>query len=108
MMLAIICCIYLMIRRPPRYTRTDTLVPYTTLFRSPRLLARIAAPFFAIALPASVTQLSTPFGNYLLTGLIAQHGDGAVRPEEHQSEIQSLMRISYDDYCLKKKKKLQH
>lgn len=43
-----------------------------------RQVADCLRPFFAIALPASVTQLSTPFGNYLLTGLIAQHGDGAV------------------------------
>ncbi|HRO12240.1 MATE family efflux transporter [Amaricoccus sp.] len=44
----------------------------------PRQIAGFARPFFLIALPASVTQLSTPFGNYLLTSLIAAHGDGAV------------------------------
>src|SRR3546814_7323422 len=75
-----------MIRRPPRSTRTDTLFPYTTLFRS----------CFA-AMPAS--SLRTSSGP----------GSGSVvfetRSEEHTSELQSLMRISYAVFCLKKKKK---
>src|SRR3546814_9544797 len=72
-----------MIRRPPRSTRTDTLFPYTTLFRSDRV------PFGGM------------FGEIALGG-----GDalGADRSEEHTSELQSLMRISYAVFCLKKKK----
>src|SRR3546814_6745495 len=99
-----------MIRRPPRSTRTDTLFPYTTLFRSgamgeqhgllvaaqpeqkvPQLLVRLRKPL----LPrhcAGIDRLRRP--------AIAQ-----VRSEEHTSELQSLMRISYAVFCLKKKKK---
>src|SRR3546814_10025302 len=84
---------FLMIRRPPRSTRTDTLFPYTTLFRS---------------------QLDHQLGQALeaadgpLDGLAAglELGLGqARRSEEHTSELQSLMRISYAVFCLKKKKK---
>src|SRR3546814_4073568 len=73
-----------MIRRPPRSTRTDTLFPYTTLFRSPR--ADRARPH----------RSSWP-----------QHRAACpmLRSEEHTSELQSLMRISYAVFCLKKKKK---
>src|SRR3546814_17528076 len=73
---------FLMIRRPPRSTRTDTLSPYTTLFRSPSPppLRR------AIALPRR-----------------ASHRRAHPRSEEHTSELQSLMRSSYDVFCLKKK-----
>src|SRR3546814_3881359 len=73
-----------MIRRPPRSTRTDTLFPYTTLFRSEgmlvplRLLGFVRAEFFETFL-------------------------GRGRSEEHTSELQSLMRISYAVFCLKKK-----
>src|SRR3546814_1883060 len=91
-----------MIRRPPRSTRTDTLFPYTTLFRSPRAraLGRHAAalarfPLLANAEPRFVRTTSPSF---------AQSGDSA-RSEEHTSELQSLMRISYAVFCLKKKKK---
>src|SRR3546814_6740509 len=90
-----------MIRRPPRSTRTDTLLPYTTLFRShrPRLLRR-AVPPRGDAHPARhgrAAQLPR-----LHRG--AARVDGALgdRSEEHTSELQSLMRISYAVFCLKK------
>src|SRR3546814_5476855 len=87
-----------MIRRPPRSTRTDTLFPYTTLFRSMLLLSR---PERAVATAAAST-----LGHFGDTGT-APGGGG--RSEEHTSELQSLMRISYAVFCLKKKKeKKQH
>src|SRR3546814_2639436 len=101
---------FLMIRRPPRSTRTDTLFPYTTLFRSrcarrparkgraepslpqsPRLRAADALPH--LRPPHPVPEL--------------HRMDGRAPPrrsEEHTSELQSLMRISYAVFCLKKKK----
>src|SRR3546814_11332215 len=90
---------FLMIRRPPRSTRTDTLFPYTTLFRS------VAAPAAGDA-----DLLRRPGGL-----LQQQHAPPAPasldcsheRSEEHTSELQSLMRISYAVFCLKKKKKKQ-
>src|SRR3546814_13595716 len=83
------CFFVLMIRRPPRSTRTDTLFPYTTLFRSLQPVALLA------------------FGQ---SRIHRQHhprlpGEAAQRSEEHTSELQSLMRISYAVFCLKKKKK---
>src|SRR3546814_5559135 len=79
-----------MIRRPPRSTRTDTLFPYTTLFRSfpRRARGRLRARLFGEC------QQRLP-GH--------QHLDRR-RSEEHTSELQSLMRISYAVFCLKKKK----
>src|SRR3546814_10098789 len=80
-----------MLRRPPRSTRTDTLFPYTTLFRSEWI--RRNSPDFARQLKA-----------FLFTeGEIGDH-----RSEEHTSELQSLMRISYAVFCLKKKKAKIH
>src|SRR3546814_16503168 len=77
---------FLMIRRPPRSTRTDTLFPYTTLFRSAiRLLKQVGDRSSELDAQASLDDL---------TGL---------RSEEHKSELQSLMRISYAVFCLKKK-----
>src|SRR3546814_3402488 len=83
-----------MIRRPPRSTRTDTLFPYTTLFRSQLLRQRSAA-----------RRLRGGEGRRHP----ARHGPAlarrrAQRSEEHTSELQSLMRISYAVFCLKKKK----
>src|SRR3546814_4364528 len=80
-----------MIRRPPRSTRTDTLFPYTTLFRSK---GRDAALCHRLAIAEVERQ-----------HLVAQrpHRRGQ-RSEEHTSELQSLMRISYAVFCLKKKK----
>src|SRR3546814_12535006 len=79
---------FLMIRRPPRSTRTDTLFPYTTLFRS------FHAQTATGKLNAEITP-TTPSGCH--TSIIR-------RSEEHTSELQSLMRISYAVFCLKKKK----
>src|SRR3546814_12100669 len=80
---------FLMIRRPPRSTRTDTLFPYTTLFRSP---APGSGPSACGARPDGPRGLSERLG-------------ASVRSEEHTSELQSLMRISYAVFCLKKKRK---
>src|SRR3546814_7658053 len=76
-----------MIRRPPRSTRTDTLFPYTTLFRSRYPGRSEASP--RSRLPNRSGRSSVP-----------DH----CRSEEHTSELQSLMRISYAVFCLKKKK----
>src|SRR3546814_4937605 len=99
---------FLMIRRPPRSTRTDTLFPYTTLFRSsPGVPPHIAnssktcpASFRSSATSASSTQCR------YITGTARQTTKLPVdaRSEEHTSELQSLMRISYAVFCLKKKK----
>src|SRR3546814_15570956 len=80
---------FLMIRRPPRSTRTDTLFPYTTLFRSPWLLVDLCS--------AAPSRRRHPQRIWSVVAL--------KRSEEHTSELQSLMRISYAVFCLKKKKK---
>src|SRR3546814_2119511 len=87
-----------MIRRPPRSTRTDTLFPYTTLFRSPA--AESAGSVLDLVLQNDVGLHARPAA--LLVRSIA--GLDAERSEEHTSELQSLMRISYAVFCLKKKK----
>src|SRR3546814_10791700 len=87
-----------MIRRPPRSTRTDTLFPYTTLFRS-GARCQWLRDRLGLRLPKRLT------GGFL--GGPADSGGQAgveVRSEEHTSELQSLMRISYAVFCLKKKK----
>src|SRR3546814_4096923 len=84
-----------MIRRPPRSTRTDTLFPYTTLFRSAGEFAPGAEVQLFLAVGADGRSRRTPVGDR----------DG--RSEEHTSELQSLMRISYAVFCLKKKKTIQ-
>src|SRR3546814_2304059 len=119
---------FLMIRRPPRSTRTDTLFPYTTLFRSlfhnlrgsrvlvvgggeialrkSRLLVdagallRVVAPHIE---PQLRELVSGSGGECVLRGYLEADLDG--RSEEHTSELQSLMRISYAVFCLKKKNK---
>src|SRR3546814_11884249 len=81
---------FLMIRRPPRSTRTDTLFPYTTLFRSlkdKRMLGLELTPEGKAAMEDMLRELAR-----------------LLRSEEHTSELQSLMRISYAVFCLKKKK----
>src|SRR3546814_2028579 len=112
-----------MIRRPPRSTRTDTLFPYTTLFRSgagcaarvPRQWPGLAAvPLGRAAAP----EAQRPAGG-LLAGLrpallpqrpglprpaVPAREQDQLRSEEHTSELQSLMRISYAVFCLKKQK----
>src|SRR3546814_2539927 len=91
---------FLMIRRPPRSTRTDTLFPYTTLFRSHdvdlsdrrrlRLALRDASAFAQ---------------RYCEVAVVETERAADRRSEEHTSELQSLMRISYAVFCLKKKKR---
>src|SRR3546814_11373096 len=94
---------FLMIRPPPRSTRTDTLFPYTTLFRSGLEHARFQPGRHRHAeLLAGRHEGVLPFAakdQRLLYGAPAQP-----RSEEHTSELQSLMRISYAVFCLKKKK----
>src|SRR3546814_9030011 len=95
-----------MIRRPPRSTRTDTLVPYTTRFRSPA--GRDEAPVQAGASHVDLSSLpaagaihwGNPKGERLVVFSDFQCG---YRSEEHTSELQSLMPISYAVFCLKKK-----
>src|SRR3546814_2499105 len=97
-----------MIRRPPRSTRTDTLFPYTTLFRSGRaLLRRQYLPLHAGRFGSVRTSWPYSFGGGLSAHPVHRHGcaAGTHRSEEHTSELQSLMRISYAVFCLKKKKK---
>src|SRR3546814_8235449 len=96
-----------MIRRPPRATRTDTLFPYTTLFRSCYVLPTESGLFLA-----SDVDLLVAFAGYAPVidwPVLAQHLAAPdlprrrTRSEEHTSELQSLMRISYAVFCLKKK-----
>src|SRR3546814_6455460 len=99
-----------MIRLPPRSTRTDTLFPYTTLFRSPSAIVPEAADlvFHLLVLLADAglslddvrAELARREG---LSGL-EEKAQRKERSEEHTSELQSLMRISYAVFCLKKKK----
>src|SRR3546814_3403172 len=118
-----------MSRRPPRSTRTDTLFPYTTLFRSPWRLAHMRRDVRQIVvmryacrgawMPAQgsvMTELTflarTDIGAEMVASSILHEGVHArvdrMRSEEHTSELQSLMRISYAVFCLKKKKSPLH
>src|SRR3546814_6081483 len=121
---------FLMIRRPPRSTRTDTLFPYTTLFRSRHRGAR-GSPCHGQETPAEtwgdawcrqglqcLELQAGPAGGrpgapccleirYRM-GRPADHAATGLRSEEHTSELQSLMRISYAVFCLKKKTKNTH
>src|SRR3546814_3933162 len=95
-----------MIRRPPRSTRTDTLFPYTTLFRSVAYLGP-ASTFSQEAVikhfgAATSTQPHASIDDVFRAVQSGAAGYG-VRSEEHTSELQSLMRISYAVFCLKKK-----
>src|SRR3546814_1039766 len=97
-----------MIRRPPRSTRTDTLFPYTTLFRStaPPFL-RLSVPVGRISAFSASAQRSDSAGSRTVKSSGASDRCAwATRSEEHTSELQSLMRISYAVFCLKKKKKI--
>src|SRR3546814_5081276 len=113
-----------MIRRPPRSTRTDTLFPYTTLFRS-RLRLRVTSLDRLFSLShIRLDKLNILLNQSNLQGILVvgihkptQHGEcqgrdssrdqPLNRSEEHTSELQSLMRISYAVFCLKKKKQNQ-
>src|SRR3546814_10525329 len=117
------CCFFLMLRRPPRSTRTDTLFPYTTLFRSvPRALGheehrREVRPCrqperhavrtrCLVRLQHAGQRHARPadHGRDRLPRRVRRDALGAAaRSEEHTSELQSLMRISYAVFCLKKK-----
>src|SRR3546814_3373654 len=87
-----------MIRRPPRATRTDTLFPYTTLFRSGGAALAVEIAFETMA-DRFVEQHAGPAGAEYHGHFARRRG----RSEEHTSELQSLMRISYAVFCLKKK-----
>src|SRR3546814_4642580 len=96
-----------MIRRPPRSTRTDTLFPYTTLFRSGPRHERARTPERGRRDPADRVGRRRGRPDAATRGRAARHAaipQGA-RSEEHTSELQSLMRISYAVFCLKKKNK---
>src|SRR3546814_4461711 len=91
-----------MIRRPPRSTRTDTLFPYTTLFRSV-LLFQMAAETRRLA-GTNIIWSFVDFATKRALSLVRRRtlAKGQWRSEEHTSELQSLMRISYAVSCLKK------
>src|SRR3546814_5567268 len=92
-----------MIRRPPRSTRTDTLFPYTTLFRSSLVIFRRSdRQDAAWRLIAYLSRPDIQRRLYALTGDLPSRRS---RSEEHTSELQSLMRTSYAVFCLKKKTK---
>src|SRR3546814_13523076 len=100
MMLVVLVFFFLMIRRPPRSTRTDTLFPYTTLFRS------VGSP--PPCFQGDVVRPDQPRRKGARPAGRGADGQGEVRrrlnrSEEHTSELQSLMRISYAVFCLKKK-----
>src|SRR3546814_19950510 len=98
------CFFFLMIRRPPRSTRTDTLFPYTTLFRSGRFERQVRHRQDAAA-PACLRYRRADLGRRRdVAAEISPSVSKASRSEEHTSELQSLMRISYAVFCLKKKK----
>src|SRR3546814_961356 len=85
-------------RRPPRSTRTDTLFPYTPLCRSPVLVREDGHGVHRVALP-----LLGGMAEQVVGKSADQEGEfGQTRSEEHTSELQSLMRISYAVFCLNK------
>src|SRR3546814_7612136 len=114
-----------MILRPPRSTRTDTLFPYTTLSRSPHLCRGASARQFGerparkgrarntggtgamerLTVELGARSYDIVIGDGLLDAVGAQVAPRLKRSEEHTSELQSLMRISYAVFCLKKKNK---
>src|SRR3546814_15384933 len=129
-LLFVFCFFFLIVRQPPRSTRTDTLFPYTTLFRSrleradlvsrpsglpdrpPRLQRRKRGHLMA-AISQAVSGGGSPAaprsvwvnGSEITAQTVLAEMQYHPRSEEHTSELQSLMRISYAVFCLKKKKK---
>src|SRR3546814_3366472 len=109
-----------MLRRPPRSTRTDTLFPYTTLFRSqafgPGPRARVHSADYLTFLEHAYAEWQAlgDSGSEMIPNIHPMRHQGVSYPvgivgklgrsEEHTSELQSLMRISYAVFCLKKKK----
>src|SRR3546814_4793700 len=91
-----------MIRRPPRSTRTDTLFPYTTLFRSARSNLRLCCVLWLSG--ARSCRVKVRALHCYPTLCFSRSNSHYRRSEEHTSELQSLMRISYAVFCLKKKK----
>src|SRR3546814_1976874 len=91
-----------MIRRPPRSTRTDTLFPYTTLFRSESMANYTEEDIRSLDWKEHIRLRPGMYIGKLGDG--SAHDDGIYRSEEHTSELQSLMRISYAVFCLKKKR----
>src|SRR3546814_6798390 len=114
---------FLMIRRPPRSTLTDTLFPYTTLFRSqvdgvglvtlsggqrPAMRVQVDTQALAshgITIGAVRSAISSANANSAKGSFDGTSRSYSIRSEEHTSELQSLMSISYDVFCLKKKNK---
>src|SRR3546814_9562382 len=107
-----------MIRLPPRSTRTDTLFPYTTLFRSADWLTRLLQPVYpglvveAMTINEVIGGRTTRIRAQLVLNVAGRRAGvpehiclKSNRSEEHTSELQSLMRISYAVFCLKKKNK---
>src|SRR3546814_20324091 len=88
--------LFLMIRRPPRSTRTDTLFPYTTLFRSSRAMRDLESQLGVQLFDRSTRLTRLTWAGQVFLGECR-------RSEEHTSELQSLMRNSYAVFCLKKK-----
>src|SRR3546814_6353250 len=101
---------FLMIRRPPRSTRTDTLFPYTMLFRSVGAMIAIEGNFST----EDETYVTGKEKLKVLHGFITDQEDeqtifeAVERSEEHTSELKSLMRISYAVFCLTKKTTISH
>src|SRR3546814_15079094 len=112
--LLFVCFFFLMIRRPPRSTLPDTLFPYTTLFRSGRPirgaqnrgqpLPNQPNPGLSAEEQRRLQEIETARVSRLFSGT-ENRPMASTRSEEHTSELQSLMRISYAVFCLKKKKK---
>src|SRR3546814_9019768 len=108
LMFCFVSVFFLMIRRPPSSTRTDTRFPYTTLFRSWPATAGCCAPrpTTCAATARRKPPKTSPGTNASCCPAArgaATPGGCAIRSEEHTSELQSLMRISYAVFCLKKK-----
>src|SRR3546814_1625940 len=108
-MLMVVFYLFLMIRLPPRSTRTDTRFPYTTLFRSPRdwpmgypKRSGFRQPHLEACLRKGAERFPNVAAWFGCEALDVSQDDE--RSEEHTSELQSLMRISYAVFCLKKKK----
>src|SRR3546814_2737866 len=100
----VFCFFFLMIRRPPRSTRTDTLVPYTTLFRSNGYRNDRCKSIN----PWTSGRRFSAFLRLRADRLTSRSRTKVPRSEEHTSELQSLMRISYAVFCLKQKKINKH
>src|SRR3546814_14055491 len=107
MLSCVYLCFLLMMRRPPRSTRTDTLFPYTTLFRSLQEQIDAAGLGARISMPGRVGNVADWYMQsdlYVLSSRVEGLSNTLLeRSEEHTSELQSLMRISYAVFCLKNK-----